>query len=237
MIVMSLAVFVLAAIAPTAQPSPVQAAPPASGPLREVVYKVTVGTRSTAHANAYEGLTSDTHATADRGTVTVDVMGLQNDVLGVQVTELMNNKGSPYTFNGEVTADGAVVFEGGSIEDVTRELLQYFGPDFIPAGKDAVGDSWTVNYDRAGTKVQTVFTITKIDGELVTVREQQQATFASYDAKATTNGTIVLKPSLLVPISGDMQKVLTTSDVTGDKRQELSLHFERSSDTRETAAK
>ncbi len=236
MIVMSLVVLVLAATAPTAQPSPAQA-PPAGGPLREVVYKVTVGSRSTAHANAYEGMTSDTHATADRGTVTVDVMGFQNDVLGVQVTELMNNKGSPYTFNGEVTGDGTVVFGGASIEDVTRELLQYFGPDFIPAGKDTVGDTWTVNYDRSGTKVQTVFTITKIDGALMTVREQQQATFASYDAKATTIGTIVLKPSLLVPISGDVQKVLTTSDVTGEKKQEISLHFERSSDTRETVPK
>jgi hypothetical protein len=136
-----------------------------------------------------------------------------------------------------VSADGTVVFSPGSIEDVTRELLQYFGPHFVPPDKTDVGSSWTVNFNRAGTQVQTEFTIDKVDGNLIIVHELQKGKFSTYTATAITDGRIVIKPSMLVPISGDIKKTLSWSDAAGDVKQELQLHFERVADTRDGPAK
>lgn len=233
---MVVALFVGVLLALSAAPSPQPSVTPAPY-LRQVVYNVTIGETSTAAATQYEGHSSSGRSATDRGTVTVDIMAVANDNLGIEVTELMNKKGSPYTFKGAVTPDGTVLFEAASIEDVTRELLQYFGTHFVPPDKVNVGQSWTINYDRNGTQVQTQFTITKIDGDLMTLHELQKAKFQTYNETATTEGTIVLKPSVLVPVSGDVHKRLEGSGLETQRTQELTLHFERASDSRDTPAK
>jgi hypothetical protein len=221
-----------AATGPSAQPT-ATAAPW----LRQVVYNVTIGEKATGAVVQYEGRSSGGSTSSDRGVVTVDVMAVANDSLGLEVTELMGKKGSPYTFKGAVTPDGTVLFQAGSIEDVTRELLQYFAPQFLPVDKTTVGQSWTVNYDRAGTQVQSQYTITKIDGDLMTLREQQKAKFSTYNETATTDGTIVIKPSVLAPISGDVHKRLEGFTGGSENTRELTLHFERVSDSRDTPGK
>ena len=230
MIATSLFVLALAAATPAPPVAPAQ-----PGILREVVYDVTTGVQQTTSRTTYGGNTAENTSSTDRGTVTIDITGVEGNALLIQVKELMNKKGSVATFSGAVTPDGLVAFEAGSIEDVTRELLQYFGTQFYPADKNAVGDSWTTKYDRGGENVQTTYTVTKEDADQMTLREQQSGTFSGASATMTTNGTIVVKPSILVPLSGDIHRQLMTTDVSGEVRQTFSFHFERKSDTRDAA--
>ena len=227
MIAVSLFVLALAAAAPT----PAPAAPAQQGVLREVVYGVTTASKVTTSRTAYEGLSTQNTSSTDQGTVTVDITGVNGDALVMQIKELMNNKGSVSTFDGAVTPDGLVAFEAGSIGDATRELLQYFGTQFYPPDKNAVGQTWTTKYEHGGGKVQTTYTITKVDGDEMTLREQQTGTYSANSATMTTTGTIVVKPSILVSISGDVTRTLLTTDVSGEVRQQFSFHWERKSDS------
>jgi hypothetical protein len=230
MIATSLFVLALAASAPSAQPAAAQ-----PGALREVVYNVSSSLQQSTSRTAYQGRSTQNTSQTDSGTVTVDITGVDGNALLVKVTEVMKQKGGEQTFNGAVTPDGLVAFDAGSIDDSTRELLQYFGTQFYPADKNAVGDTWTNKYDRNGENVQTTYTITKVDGDELTLRENQTGKFSASSATMTTNGTVVVKPGILVPISGDVHRNLLTTDVSGEVRQEFSIHFERKSDTREAA--
>ncbi|MBV8281713.1 MAG: hypothetical protein JO347_06585, partial [Candidatus Eremiobacteraeota bacterium] len=82
-----------------------------------------------------------------------------------------------------------------------------------------------------GQTVRTTYTITKVDGDEMTQREQKTGTFSANSATMTTNGTIVVKPSILVPVSGDVTRTLSTTDVSGEVRQQFSFHWERKSDS------
>jgi hypothetical protein len=234
---MFVALIVGALLAATAGPSAQPPAATAAPWLRQVVYNVTVGETATGSSVQYEGRSSGGITATDRGVVTVDVMAVANDALGIQVTELMNKRGSPYTFKGAVAPDGTVLFEAASIEDVTRELLQYFAPQFLPVDKTTVGQAWTINYDRNGVQIQTQYTITKIDGDLMTLHEQQKAKFSTSSESATTDGTIVIKPSVLAPISGDVHKRLESFSGGTESNRELTLHFQRTSDSRDMPGK
>jgi hypothetical protein len=211
--------------------------PPALAPLREVVYKVTTSLQISGNTQSYSGMGSTNQYTTDNGTVTVAVMAIQNNVLGVDVTELFNTKGRPATFQGNVTADGTVNFAAGSINDVTRELLQYFGPQFLAATTVDVGAKWKTSLVRGGATVDTTYSITKMDGPLLTIKEQQNVKMQATGATGTTTGDVVLKPSLLVPVKGDIQKVISQSTPEGFQKETLSLHFERVSDTRDQPSK
>jgi hypothetical protein len=222
-----------ASATPSAQPATTTAAPL----LRQVVYNVAISAKNAGSTIQYEGRSSGGATSSDRGTVTVDVMAVANDSLGIEVIELMNSKGSPYHFKGAVGPDGTVVFELGTIGDVTRELLRYFGPQFLPPDKISVGQSWTNNFDRSGAQVQTQFTITKVDGELMTLHEQQKVKFKTRNQTVTTEGTIVIKPSVLAPISGDVLTRIEGFTGQSETVEELTLHFERVSDSRDTPEK
>jgi hypothetical protein len=218
-------------------PAPSAAPPVQSGPLREVVYNVTISAKNSGSTVQYEGRSSGGATSSDRGTVTVDVMAVASDSLGIEVIELMNSKGSPYHFKGSVAPDGTVIFEPASISDVTRELLQYFAPRFLPPDKISVGQSWTTNFDRSGAQVQTQYTITKVDGDLMTLHELQKVKFKARNQTVTTEGTIVIKPSVLAPISGDVRTRIEGFTGQSEAIEEITEHFERVSDNRDAPAK
>jgi len=217
------------AAAPQASQAPAQ--------LRQVTYKVSFGTRTYSGGEHYEGYSSSSTATSQSGTVTVDVTAVQNDTIGVTVTELMSQSGAPATNSGAVMPDGTVSFPPDTIQDVTRELLQYFGPDLISPDKLTLGSTWDVNLDRNGVVEKTNYRVTKVDGPLVTLAEHQTMTFSGQNATVSTEGTITIKPSLLVPVSGDLHRIVNRLSLSGNNKTDVSLHFERVSDTLDQPAK
>jgi hypothetical protein len=222
------------ALAATAPATPSPAPAPAQGqPLRTVVFKVTQELRQLSSQQSYEGHNTSTGGNLDAGTVTVNIMAVENDALGLQVIEHMNSKGHPYEFTGSVTPDGSVYFEARSIEDVTRELLQFFGTQFAAARSLDVGTKWDVNVNRPSFTTVTQFTVKRVNGTVVTLDESQKATIAGMSGSAAMTGSVDYKPTLLVPMRGDLQKTLTISSPTGEDRQILTMHFERVSDSRD----
>ncbi|HME80986.1 MAG TPA: hypothetical protein VKF82_02805 [Candidatus Eremiobacteraceae bacterium] len=222
-----------AAPAPSATPAP--AAP--AGPLREVTYKVSFSDRTYSGGEHYSGYSSQSNVVADSGTVTVDITGVIGDALAVDVTEIMNKTGTPAKYSGSVLPDGSVNFPPDSIKPVTRALLQYFGTQFVPADKIAPDATWDVNEERGGVSVKTNYKVTKVDGAVVTLAEKQTIKIATQNATVTTDGTVTLKPSLLVPMSGDLHQVISRLSVSGETRDDVSMRFDRSSDSRDVPAK
>ncbi len=204
-----------------------------SKPLRTVVYKVTQEWRSSAGSESYEGHNGGHGGNLDAGTVTVNIMAVGNNGLGIQVIELMNSKGSPYQFTGVVTPDGSVRFPAVSIEDVTRELLQYFATQFVPNETLDVGAKWQVNIQRSAFNVATQYTVKNVNGDVVTLDESQTAKVNTLSGSGSMTGTIDYKPSLLVPLRGDLHKTVTTSSAEGYTSDVLNMHFERVSDSRD----
>ena len=212
-------------------------APAAAGqPLRQVTYNVTQGSRTYSAGEHYEGYSSQTKATADHGTVNVAVLSVVNDVLQVSVTETMNNVGRPATFSGGVLPDGAVNFPADTISDVTRQILEYFGSDIEPKDKTVEGSSWDSGLNRNGVDLATHYKVTKVDGPLVTLSVNQTIKIAAQNVSVTLDGTIVMKPSLLVPVSGDLHRTLRRLTITGDTTTVSSYQFQRVSDTLDPSA-
>jgi hypothetical protein len=207
--------------------------PPAIAPLREVVYKVSTSLEVSGNVQSYEGMNTSNNFVTDQGTVTVDIMVIQNNVLGMDVTEVMDKKGTKSKYQGNVTADGVVNFSPSSINDASRELLPYFGPQFLALDAPNVGSKWVTSLTRSGAKVDTQYTVTKIDGPLLTLGVNQKVAIQSNGAAGNTTGSVVFKPSLLVPVSGDLHKVFTQTTPEGFVKQTLSVHFERVSDSRD----
>ncbi len=237
MIAILLSVLVLAATA--ASPTPVGAvqtavpAPPAI--LRQVTYKVSTAIKNYSAGEHYEGFSSQSTLSNDQGTVTVAITGVQNNALGMDVTELMNKTGHPSTFTGYVTPDGGVGFGNDTITDTTRTMLQFFGTKFIPPDKVDVGATWSVTYNQNGVEMQSDYKVTKVDGTLVTISVKQTLKMSAQASTITTEGSVTLKPSLLVPMSGDIHKIVRRVSVSGDNRVDITEHFERVSDSRDTS--
>jgi hypothetical protein len=225
---------VAATAAASAAPSPA-AAPAANGPLRQVTYKVSTAIKNYSAGEHYEGFSSQSTLSNDQGTVTVAITGVQNNALGMDVTELMNKTGHPSTFTGYVTPDGGVGFGNDTITDTTRTLLQFFGTKFIPPDKVDVGAAWSVAYDQNGVEMQSDYKVTKVDGTLVTIAFKQTLKMSAQASTISTEGAITLKPSLLVPMSGDIHKVVRRVSVSGDNKVDITEHFERVSDSRDTS--
>jgi opacity protein-like surface antigen len=227
-----------AASASPAAPAPQAAAPaPAAGqPLRQVVYNVSQGSRTYSGGEHYEGYSSNSTSTADRGTVNVAVLSVVNNVLQVSVTETMINIGRPATYDGSVLPDGAVNFPPETITDVTRQILEYFASDIEPKDKTVLGSTWDVGLNRNGVDLATHYKVTKVDGDLVTLAVNQTVKIAAQNVTVALDGTIVMKPSLLVPVSGDLHRTLRRLTTTGDTTTVSSYIFQRVSDTLDSAA-
>jgi hypothetical protein len=221
----------------TATPAPSASPAAQSGPLREVVFNVTYGDRITSGSVSYGGPAEDSRATGDHGTVKVDIMAIQDNNLGIEVTETMWKGGGPFTFKGVVAPDGTVTFPSRSISEVTRELLQYFATGLIPPDKVDVGSSWSASFVRYGADVKDQYQVTKIDGDLLTLHALQNVSFHGYSGTAKSDSTIILKPVLLVPVSGDIRKVVDGTSVSASYKEEMTMHFERVSDSRDAPGK
>jgi hypothetical protein len=231
----------LAAAVSVAASNAANAAP--GRPLREVVYRVSFSRRTNETHEFFHGDHPDQYKSsislaADSGTITVDVMQVAGDALGLKVTELWNTVtgGRPVSYTGSVAPDGSVNFGPSTLSDVAREILPLFAPQFAQDKTLEQGAAWNVNFDRSNIHATTRYTVSSIDGDLVTLAKAEDVkVIGARGGNYTERGTIRFKPSLLVAVSGDLEKRMSSDSASDSAQQTLGLHFERLSDTREAA--
>ncbi len=242
MLIMFLAAVQLATATGTNTPSAAPA-PAADKPLREVTYKVSFSRRLNSTAEYFPGdrpdqFGSNVSLSGDNGKVTVDVMQVADNALGLKVTELWNNSagGRPMTYVGNLAPQGKLNFAPGSISDVTREILPFFAPLFMQDRAPDAGSSWSVRFDRSNIHASTTYTVDGIDGEIMRLSKKEDVKVASVRQNGyTSSGTVRFKPSLLVPVSGEITKRSTQEGASANSQKTLTLHFDRVSDTRDPA--
>jgi hypothetical protein len=234
-------------------PAPMNASAPvnvATSPLREVVYHVTFTRRMEVSSETYGGsvgnpVTTDVtqapafnHANgdaSDSGTVTVDVMQVADDALGVRVTEHWD-KGTPSgTYLGNVAADGTVNFKDGQLNECTREILEYFGADVMADQPANAGVTWSRIVKGQSADVSTVYTVGAIVGAIANIHEVSTVktkSVAVLDSLVTID--VQYKPTMLAPISGRVLVHASQSGPSSMVNVTTVDNFERVSDTRDT---
>jgi hypothetical protein len=194
-------------------------------PLREVVYHVSYTRRST---------TTTAAAASDHGTVTVDVMAVSHDALGLKVTERWTKNPTALVALGTVLPTGNLVFAPGAMSDVTDQLLPYFAPRFVTQQPMQPGVAWNVKDNRKSLTATTSYSIAAVQGTSVTINVKQIITISdATHSQISSRGSVVYEPHLLVPLSGDFTKHLSVRISGAQQTVTLSLHFARASDTRE----
>jgi hypothetical protein len=196
-----------------------------AAPLREVVFNVSYERRVGA---------SVTPVSRDHGTVTVDVMAVRNNALGVKITERWTRNPTAVVALGTIEPAGQLDFAPGALSDTTVQLLPFFAPVFAPQDLGAVGIAWTVNENRPPLDARTRYSVTGIQGTAVTIKIAQSISISdATHARISASGAVVYEPRLLVPLSGDITRKLTATLGASAKTITLQLHFARASDTRE----
>jgi hypothetical protein len=222
------------------------AAAPQPTPLREVVYKVSslrkeslaIGTFG-GHVAADSGggygepnPTSKNNAAMLEGTLTVDVIGVQQDVIKVRVTEDFKNTSAPSSYEAYIAPNGLVRFETQDASVIARYLLPLFGSKFAASSTLANGDSWNVNLKTNAVDLQNTFTITGQDGALLLLNETETIRLSSAQGmNYNVRGKLKYKPSLLVPIAGDIDERGNHNTMDTTDEETTTVHFERVSDT------
>jgi len=176
--------------------------------------------------------------TSDVGTITVDVYDVIKGTVVTVVTEHWNGKSSAQVFKGAVNADGTLIGFPPDMSAVARSLLPLFGTQFAPLGVDLgqIGVTWKSLATPPDYDLETTFSVSRIAGDLVTLNETLTARSKSPHAPDTTmTGTIVYKPNVLAPLSGDLQMRALKSDENSSDEINLNLHFTRASDTSDHA--
>ena len=122
---------ILAAGLAAADPS--QTAAPATNPgapVREIQYKVSYTRHERLTQEQFGGDVPPQQGAdaSDDGTLTVDVMAVANNSLGVRLTEAWNAIRKPFTYAGTIGPDGSLNFGGQPLNEATVDLLPFFGP-------------------------------------------------------------------------------------------------------------
>jgi hypothetical protein len=228
---------------PAASPAPAATAAPAagaaaSGPLREIVYKVAQTDSSSGTASDYGGTDTGSRSGWDQGTLTIDVLQvLSDDILAVHASEAWNSLGGkPFAATGYVASDGTLSLVSGTYSAVMLTLLPYVASGFIASHNMTLGTAWTLSGDADKVHYEHHYAVTKIDGADVTISIDGQMTGSGMGMFPTIErDTVVYRPSLLVPISGDFSTRTRSSTGAEDSTVSHNLHFQRVSDTRETS--
>lgn len=248
---------VLAAVTALASPAPT-ASQPVYKPLREVVYKVVANLQINDTSESYGGFNpnpsgvvpnynaappASTASTGNTGIVTVDVMAVAPDgTLGIEITEQWNGIARPTIYDGAVAPDGTVEFQQATINDVTRDLLCYFGTHFAPSDGLDTTTRWQTNQPFMNGTVTTDYSVAAVNGNIVTI--QKKASIKGF--AVSTEGTIQYEATTLVPISGRITRRMSSSygdpateSLSGSQTQRdrtLTLRFDLVSDSRAAQA-
>lgn len=235
---------------PAAEPQP-------AAPLREVVYKVSSLRTQALSIETYGGSvdsglppgvnngntvttihepqpTAQRHAVLDEGTLIIDVVGIEQNVIRVSVTENFKNRPTARTYAAYVAPNGLVRFDNEDPSPIARFLLPLFGTNFAATETFNTGDSWHVDLKTTAVDVQNIFTIAGQDGALLLLDEHETVKLNSARGmNYTGTGKIKYKPSLLVPIVGDIEEHGASSTMDSVSEMRTTVHFERISDTRD----
>lgn len=229
-----------------------------SAPLREVVYKVSALRTQAVSIETYSGPVQSglppgynngnsvtiSHesqpnarqtATLEDGTLTVDVIGIQQGVLRISMTENFKNRPTQRTYEAYVAANGLVRFDVEDPSPVARFVLPAFGTKFAATDTFNTGDTWHVDLQTSAVDVQNIYTISGQDGALLLLDERETVKLnAARGINYSGSGKLKYKPSLLVPIAGDIEEHGARSTMDSVDEMKTTVHFERISDTRDT---
>lgn len=231
-------------------PAATPAVAPQPTPLREVVFKVSSLRKESLAIGTYGGHvagpgdapgtggygepnpTAKNNAAMLEGTLTVDVLGVEQDVIKVRVTEDFKNTSAPSSYEAYIASNGLVRFETQNASVIARYLLPLFGAKFAASSTMANGDSWHVNLKTDAVDLQNTFTITGQDGALLLLSETETIRLSSARGmNYNVRGKLKYKPSLLVPIAGDIDERGNSSTMDTSDEETTTVHFERVSDT------
>jgi hypothetical protein len=224
---------------------------PQPTPLREVVYKVSSLRRESLAIGTYGGHvamdqtqpgvapgigepnpTSKNNVALLEGTLTVDVLGIQQDVIKVQITEEFKSVSVPNSYDAYIAPNGLVRFDTQDPSPIARYLVPLFGSKFAASATLATGDSWHVDLKTDAVDLQNTFTIAGQDDTLLLLTETETIRLSSARGlNYNVRGKLKYKPSLLVPISGDIDERGNRSTMDSTDETTTTVHFERVSDT------
>lgn len=227
---------VIAAATATAAPSPAAAA---DTPLREVVYHVSFTRHERLAGQSYGGgadprPVSQGADQTDEGTVTVDVMAISADTLGVRLRETWKERPRAATYLGNVAPDGAVHFGDQPISEASSILLQVFGTKWMHDQPLDSGAKWYVKYSNREASFLTNYEVvgTNPDADTVTVRETQTVQVQSvHGLNAFLTGTIKYKAALLVPVEIRLERRSSRGDADTSDVETMVLNIDRVSDS------
>jgi len=217
--------------------------------IREVVYKVSYTHRLDANQEIFGGQVSDDSGhmhqnppfnskeglASDSGTITVDVMQVAGDTLGIRLIERWDGSTPSNTYLGNVGSDGSVNFSNSAVSDVARTILGFFSPGFLGGRYVDKGMTWTQTAAGQGLDVTSTFTIGDVDGPVASVEETTTIKSSSVRSMDTlTTGSITYKATKLVPLSGQIQSLAYKSDAETTTDVTTIIHFDRVSDTLDT---
>ena len=236
------------AIAPTPSASSAPASTAAAS-LREVVYRVTFTRRLEVSGETYGGSVGNpvnndvlqapafSHANGDAtdsGTVTVDVMQVADDALGVRVTEHWDGATPSGTYLGNVASDGTVNFKDGQLNECSREILEFFGSDVMAGQPANAGVAWSRIVKGQSADVNTAYSVGAIVGAIANIHEVSTTKSKSVtvlDSVATVD--VQYKPAMLVPVSGRVVVHASQSGPSSVMNVTTVDNFERVSDSRD----
>jgi hypothetical protein len=252
MIIALLTTLALAGTASTPAPASTAAAAAAATPLREVVYKVSFTRRLEIQGETYGGSIENpvsagtevaqapafnqgnSNAT-DSGTVTIDIMQVAGNSLGVRVSERWNNSTPSATYLGNVAADGSENFSSGQMNECTRAILEYFGPAVMDDQPANTGAAWSRISKGTSADVDTKYSVGTIDGAIANIHEQTTVTSKSVALLDTVvTEDVQYKPATLAPVSGRVVMRGSRSSPSSVTNVTTIANFTRVSDTRDT---
>jgi hypothetical protein len=232
--------------------APSAAASTTSAPLREVVYKVSYTRKLKTSNETYGGSVQDNNAAGtvvgqappfaeagsdatDSGTVTVDVMQVASDALGLRVTERWDGSTPSATFVGNVAPDGSVNFGDRQLNECTNAILEYFGPAVMAGQPANTGAAWERTATGKAADIDTTYTVGAISGAIANIHEQttiKSKSVAYIDSVETTD--VQYKPTMLVPVSGKIVMHASHSSASSVTNVTTIANFDRVSDSRDT---
>ncbi len=233
--------------------APSAAASTTAAPLREVVYKVSYTRKLKVSNETYGGSVQDNNAAGtvvaqappfaeagsdatDSGTVTVDVMQVASDALGVRVTEHWNGSTPSATYVGNVAPDGTVNFSDNQMNTCTLAILEYFGADVMAGQPANTGAAWERVAKSKAVDIDTTYSVGAIDGAIANIHEQttvKSKSVAYIDSVETTD--VQYKPATLAPVSGRIVVHASRSGASSLTNVTTIANFDRVSDSRDTS--
>ena len=222
--------------------------------IREVVYKVTsLTTQSITHGTfggyvpdpnearpgqgnpAFEPQpTSKTAGSHQEGTFTIDVLDVIQDVVHVRCSENFASRAAPYSYEAFVEPNGLVRYNTDVPSSIAEYVLPLFGTSFAASPTLSNGDSWHIILKTNVVDVDDMFTIMGREGQVLTLDEHGSVKLTSvHGMNLYVRGKLKYKPSLLVPISGDVQERGSRSTADSTNEIQTDVHFERLSDSLE----